>query len=1064
MKQKARKRFTAVITAWLMVFSTFAGVVPAAAQDPSGGYTPREMQTPAGEYMPTADTLVYTFRDGDVEEVPADATAVYEVPVRLWNNYEDRASMGNGAMSQTGQIVVTPDKTYFEVRLIGLKFLGMYGHLLQMSYNPQDPTAQPAKTSDLTTVADVVHYRTDFSLNTREATAEEIDALPANYPNRDEAKFGEIREFPHLLRMTYDNFDMDAALNSTESYNTFIRIAVVVDAMKALSGGDPYDPSDPNDGAQFARLQFDVANAKKTWAKYVVKFNPDNGEATTSVTVKEGETVAEPTAPTKEYHEFTGWYANDVLYDFTQPVTGPLELKAGWKVIPASTDDLQAAVDKAKKVINKSAELVAALDEAEQVLANPNAIQPAVDAALKKVTDATPDEVTITLKDSDGPEIKQVQAFVGDPFEAPEEPAAKPNNTFAHWAKRANSNKAEEFPFTVAKDRTLYAVYWYSMDAPMREQFRKTMDDIQFIYDNLRDKSKLKPAWVGANDNFLAEWSAKHNKPEMSQKEVEQWLKETQGPLLGFFTNAWRLDQGEYVEANVGDFVHEAMMVEPHFREGEAKPAYKMKKYEVPVRLHQWKDDKYLSMGAGGLASTSYFYEEDGKGSLDLRTESISVLGFMGHLWGIKYKEGDPSMPADGETDAWEESLVFAQAGEYFRDISLIARKANPEHYPVNYPVKGASFEHMVREFPHTFRLFDDNFDMATASEKAWGYTIAMQMVVDAMDAMQSVKPKPGEVNPIEDLNLYDRIKFNTWTPEAELKCDFKHATLIYDKTDLRAAIADAETVENPGAVLTAAIEHAKQVFDDCDTDQVTVDKAEDALKHGKTIDALEKAIADKENKKDEIPAEGWFTADNEWYYADGQGGVKTNAWIETDGQWYHVAGSGQMDRNTMVISDGAMRWVGNSGVMAQNQWVYDDGAWYYAMNTGVLAQNQWVLVDGLWYYAKSTGVIAQSQWVYVDGDWYYAGKSGAIAQNQWVYVNGVWYYATNSGRIALNQWVYVNGVWYYAVKSGAIAQNQWVYVNGEWYYATESGAIAQKQWICVKGTWYFADANGVVR
>ncbi|MBO6298538.1 MAG: InlB B-repeat-containing protein [Lachnospiraceae bacterium] len=71
-----------------------------------------------------------------------------------------------------------------------------------------------------------------------------------------------------------------------------------------------------------------------TKASYTVTFNKNgHGEDIAAATVKEGKTVAKPTAPTATGWVFGGWYTDadcTTEYDFTKAVTGDLELYAKW--------------------------------------------------------------------------------------------------------------------------------------------------------------------------------------------------------------------------------------------------------------------------------------------------------------------------------------------------------------------------------------------------------------------------------------------------------------------------------------------------------------------------------------------------------------------------------------------------------------------------------------------------------------------------------------------------------------------------------------------------------------
>lgn len=64
-----------------------------------------------------------------------------------------------------------------------------------------------------------------------------------------------------------------------------------------------------------------------------ITFESNGGTAVASVSVKDGETLAEPTAPTKWGFDFAGWYCNPELtdpYDFSTPVPYGFTLYAKW--------------------------------------------------------------------------------------------------------------------------------------------------------------------------------------------------------------------------------------------------------------------------------------------------------------------------------------------------------------------------------------------------------------------------------------------------------------------------------------------------------------------------------------------------------------------------------------------------------------------------------------------------------------------------------------------------------------------------------------------------------------
>ena len=65
--------------------------------------------------------------------------------------------------------------------------------------------------------------------------------------------------------------------------------------------------------------------------KYTVTFDSDNGSTGTTKTVVYGNTVSEPTQPTKSGYTFCGWYTSDgTQYDFAKAVTSSFKLTAKW--------------------------------------------------------------------------------------------------------------------------------------------------------------------------------------------------------------------------------------------------------------------------------------------------------------------------------------------------------------------------------------------------------------------------------------------------------------------------------------------------------------------------------------------------------------------------------------------------------------------------------------------------------------------------------------------------------------------------------------------------------------
>lgn len=74
-----------------------------------------------------------------------------------------------------------------------------------------------------------------------------------------------------------------------------------------------------------------------TPTNYTVTFDSNGGTEVAPLTVEEGKTATEPEAPTKEGHNFCGWYLGEAAYDFATAVTGNITLVAQWEEIVYTT-------------------------------------------------------------------------------------------------------------------------------------------------------------------------------------------------------------------------------------------------------------------------------------------------------------------------------------------------------------------------------------------------------------------------------------------------------------------------------------------------------------------------------------------------------------------------------------------------------------------------------------------------------------------------------------------------------------------------------------------------------
>lgn len=96
-----------------------------------------------------------------------------------------------------------------------------------------------------------------------------------------------------------------------------------------LLDGEPFDFSTPITGDITLVAGWEESEEPAP-VLHTVTFDDGTGN-TVTVNVQEGETVQEPSAPSRDGYEFTGWLLDGKPYDFTTPVTGDITLTAGWE-------------------------------------------------------------------------------------------------------------------------------------------------------------------------------------------------------------------------------------------------------------------------------------------------------------------------------------------------------------------------------------------------------------------------------------------------------------------------------------------------------------------------------------------------------------------------------------------------------------------------------------------------------------------------------------------------------------------------------------------------------------
>lgn len=80
-----------------------------------------------------------------------------------------------------------------------------------------------------------------------------------------------------------------------------------------------------------------ISQENETKKYYTVSFDSDGGNHIDSQSIEEGKTATKPNNPIKTNFSFDGWYIENVLFDFSTPITADLTLKAKWKPLPDTT-------------------------------------------------------------------------------------------------------------------------------------------------------------------------------------------------------------------------------------------------------------------------------------------------------------------------------------------------------------------------------------------------------------------------------------------------------------------------------------------------------------------------------------------------------------------------------------------------------------------------------------------------------------------------------------------------------------------------------------------------------
>ena len=230
-----------------------------------------------------------------------------------------------------------------------------------------------------------------------------------------------------------------------------------------------------------------------------------------------------------------------------------------------------------------------------------------------------------------------------------------------------------------------------------------------------------------------------------------------------------------------------------------------------------------------------------------------------------------------------------------------------------------------------------------------------------------------------------------------------------------------------------------------------------------------------------------WFTYDNNFYYAKGDGAIYKNGFQEVDGNLYYFQSWGGIQKNVYLSISGKMYYVQENGIVArgivrtmnghgdlcafddttgaqitQKGWLKKGTSYYWVREDGVL-QTGWLLYDDNWYWFDDNGVMMASGWKEINNNLYYFQSWGGIYKNGFQSIGGNEYYFRSWGGVYRNTFFTVKGKTYIAQNDGSIyhaSQTGWVQLGDQTYWINQDGSV-QTGWLKLEGKWYWLKADG---
>lgn len=196
-----------------------------------------------------------------------------------------------------------------------------------------------------------------------------------------------------------------------------------------------------------------------------VTFNSAGGSAVAPIQVLEGETITQPTSPTKAGYTFSTWQLDAVDFDFRDPITDDITLVATWiENFTVSFDSDGGSAVTSQEVADGST----ATEPSDPTKAGYTFDEWQLDGVTFDFTTAITEDITltatwlevftVTFDSQGGSEITAQEVTDGDLSTLPDPAPTKDTFTFQYWSLTIDGT---EFAFTtpITADTTLYAVW-----------------------------------------------------------------------------------------------------------------------------------------------------------------------------------------------------------------------------------------------------------------------------------------------------------------------------------------------------------------------------------------------------------------------------------------------------------------------------------------------------------------------------------------------------------------------------------------------------------------------------